>query len=73
MPAVTRLAKKRETIEPYHLNHPASLPLSTPPSYNPKAAIPSPNDLKDFMNETRNALLVNTIIEKNKETIIANF
>ena len=73
MPPVTRLAKKRETMEPYHLDQTASLPLSTQPSYSLEKAIPSPMDLEAFMNQPGNAVLVNAIIDKNKETIMENF
>ena len=73
MPPVTRLAKKRETMEPYHLDHTSSLPLSTPPSYSPEKSIPSSTDLEAFMNQPGNAMLVNAIIDKNKETIMENF
>ena len=67
MPPVTRLAKKRETMEPYHLEQASSLPLSTPPPFSPENAIPSPTDIEAFMNQPGNAVLVNAIIDKNKE------
>ena len=74
MPPITHLAKKKkETMEPYHLDQIASLPLSTQPSFNPENAIPSPTDIEAFMNQPGNAVLVNAIIDKNKETIMAKF
>ena len=73
MPPVTRLAKKKQTMKPYHLDQTTSLPLSSQPSYNPENATPSPFDIEAFMNQPGNALLVNAIIDKNKETIMANF
>ena len=73
MPPVTRLAKKRETMEPYHLEQTSSLPLITPPSYSPEKATPSSTDLEAFMNQPGNAVLVNAIIDKNKEMIMENF
>ena len=73
MPPVTRLAKKKETMEPYHLDRTASPPLSTQPSFSPEQAMPSPTDIEAFMNQPGNAVLVNAIIDKNKETIMANF
>ena len=74
MPPFTRLAKKKkETMEPYHLDQTTSLPLSTQPSFSPKNAIPSPTDIEAFMNQPGNVVLVNAIIDKNKETIMANF
>ena len=74
MPPITRLAKKKkETMEPYHLDQTTSLPLSTQPSFSPENAMPSPIDIEAFMNQPGNAVLVNAIINKNKETIMANF
>ncbi len=35
--------------------------------------MPSCTDIEAFMNQPRNAVLVNAIIDKNKETIMANF
>ncbi len=74
MPPITRLAKKKkETMEPYHLDQTTSLPLSTQPSFSPENIIPSPTDIEAFMNQLGNVVLVNTIIDKNKEKIMANF
>ena len=73
MPPITRLAKKKETMEPYHLDRTTSPPLSTQPSFSPEQAMPSPTNIEAFMNQLGNAVLVNTIIDKNKETIMANF
>ena len=74
MPPVTRLAKKKkETMEPYHLDQTSSLPLSTQPSFSPNNAIPSSTDIEAFMNQPGNVVLVNAIIDKNKEIIMANF
>lgn len=74
MPPITHLGKKKkETMEPYHLDQTQSLPLSTPPSSSQEKATPSPNDIETFMNQLGNAVLVNAIIDKNKETIMANF
>ncbi len=60
-------------METYHLDPIASLPLSTQPSFSPENTIPSPTDIEAFMNQPGNAVLVNAIIDKKKETIIANF
>ena len=74
MSPVTRLAKKKkETMEPYHLDQTASLPLSTQPSFIPENNIPSPTNIEAFMNWLGNVVLVNAIIDKNKETIMKNF
>ena len=73
MPPVTRLAKKKETMEPYHLDRTTSPPLSTQPSFSPEKAMPSCTNIEAFMNQPGNAVLVNAIIDKNKETIMANF
>ena len=73
MPPVTHLAKKKETMEPYHLDQTASPPLSTQPSFSPEKAMPSSTAIEVFMNQPGNAVLVNVIIDKNKETIMANF
>jgi len=73
MPPVTRLAKKKETMEPYHLDRTASPPLSTQPSFSLEKAMPSCTDIEAFMNQPGNAVLVNAIIGKKKETIMVNF
>ena len=74
MPPVTCLAKKKkETMEPYHLDQTTLLPLSTHPSFSLEKAIPSPTDIEAFMNQPGNVVLVNAIIDKNKETIMKFF
>ena len=74
MPPVTWLAKKKkETMEPYHLDQTTFLPLSTQPSFSLENAIPSPTNIEAFMNQPGNVVLVNAIIDKNKETIMEKF
>lgn len=60
-------------MEPYHINQTASLPINTQPSFSLEKAMPSPDDIEAFMNQCGNVVLVNAIIDKNKETIMANF
>ena len=81
MPPVTSLRKRKEAMDPYPTSSLVGTPLDpvTPIStYNlspstPAKLGPSPQDIEEFMNQLENATLVNVIIDKNLNTIIANF
>ena len=81
MPPITRLRKQKEAMDPYPISSLVGTPLDllTPIStYNLSPSTlaklgPSPQDIEEFMNQPGNATLVNAIIDKNLNTIIANF
>ena len=81
MPPVTCLRKNKETMDPYPIGSSVGTPLdlvTTISTYNPSPSTlaklgPSPQDIEAFMNQLGNATLVNAIIDKNFNTIIANF
>ena len=81
MPPVTHLRKQKEAMDPYPTSSLVGIPLdpiTTISIYNPSPSTPakvgpSTQDIEAFMNQTRNTNLVNAIIDKNLNTIIANF
>ena len=81
MPPVTHLSKRKEAMDPYPTSSLVGIPLdpitiasthNLSPSTLAKLG-PSPQDIKEFMNQLGNATLVNAIIDNNLNTIIANF
>ena len=81
IPPVTHLRKLKEAMDPYPISSLVGTPLDriTPTStHNPSPSTPtrlrpSSQDIEEFMNQLGNATLVNAIIDKNLNTIIANF
>ena len=81
MPPITHLRKKKEAMDPYPTSSLAGAPLdlvTTVNTHNPSPSTPaklgpSPQDIEAFMNQQGNATLVNAIIDKNLNTIIAKF
>ena len=68
-------------MDPYPTSSSIGIPLdpvATASTHNsspstPVKIGPSPQDIEEFMNQSKNATLVNAIIDKNLNTIIANF
>lgn len=81
MPPITHLSKQKEAMDPYPISSLVGTPLDpiTPAStHNPSPSTPaklgpSSQDIEEFMNQTGNATLVNSIIDKNLNAIIAKF
>ena len=81
MPPITHLRKQKEAMDPYPIPSSVGTPLDlvTPVNtHNPSPSTPtkigpSPQEIEAFMNQLGNATLVNAIIDKNLNTIIANF
>ena len=78
---ITLLSKRKEEMDPYPTSSSTGAPLdpiTCVSTYNPSPSTlaklgPSPQDIEAFMNQLGNATLVNAIIDKNLNTIIANF
>ena len=81
MPPITHFSKKKEAMEPYpssslagaHLDPVTPISTHNPPPPSQEKLGPSPQDIETFMNQLGNTTLVNAIIDKNPNTIIANF
>ena len=81
MPPITHLSKRKEAMDPYPTSNSVGTPLdpvTTTSTHDPSPSTPaklgtSPQDIEAFMNQLGNATLVNSIIDKNLNTIIANF